>query len=147
MAHRMRHSRATYRRRRIGVALLVVGAIAVGLLVIRLLRSDDDVSTVGAGAAASESAAPSSVTSGDASATAPSLPTTSAPPADATVTITAVGDTMLGKFPSVVPNASTYFDSVHDDLTKDSNIVFGNLEGTLTNQAASGKCAGSSSGS
>jgi len=59
----------------------------------------------------------------------------------ATVTITAVGDTMLGGTPRLPPSPGTYFDAVAPVL--DHGIVFGNLEGTLTT-ATSGKCGSAS---
>jgi len=54
------------------------------------------------------------------------------------VRIAAVGDTMLGSTPTLPPSPATYFAGVRDELRGD--IVFGNLEGTLTDVAA-GKCA------
>jgi len=54
-----------------------------------------------------------------------------------TVTIAAVGDTMLGNTPDLPPSPATYLDAVRRALR--APIVFGNLEGTLTNQTAS-KC-------
>jgi Bacterial capsule synthesis protein PGA_cap len=62
----------------------------------------------------------------------------SPPPAGRTLTVTAVGDTMLGSTPELPPSPSTYFSGVRSLLGGD--IVFGNLEGTLTD-ATSGKCA------
>jgi Bacterial capsule synthesis protein PGA_cap len=62
----------------------------------------------------------------------------SPPPAGRTLTVTAVGDTMLGSTPELPPSPSTYFSGVRSLLRGD--IVFGNLEGTLTD-ATSGKCA------
>ena len=55
----------------------------------------------------------------------------------APVTITAVGDTMLGHTPDLPPDPQGYFDAVRRELG--AQIVFGNLEGTLTTAAAS-KC-------
>jgi len=70
--------------------------------------------------------------------------TTSAPPSTAdptqTFTISAVGDTMLGKNGDGPPNPSTYLSEVADDLRRDAQIVFGNLEGTLSDVSGS-KCA------
>lgn len=54
------------------------------------------------------------------------------------VRIAAVGDTMLGSTPILPPSPGTYFAAVRAEL--DGDIVFGNLEGTLTDVAA-GKCA------
>jgi hypothetical protein len=55
------------------------------------------------------------------------------------VTITAVGDTMLGYGASLPPEPGSYFSAVHRQLTSGAQIVFGNLEGTLTT-ASSSKC-------
>ena len=55
----------------------------------------------------------------------------------APVTITAVGDTMLGHTPDLPPDPQGYFDAVRRELG--AQIVFGNLEGTLTTAAAN-KC-------
>jgi hypothetical protein len=52
--------------------------------------------------------------------------------------IAAVGDTMLGSTPTLPPAPQTYFAAVRAELRGD--IVFGNLEGTLTD-VSSGKCA------
>jgi len=57
----------------------------------------------------------------------------------ASVTITAVGDTMLGNTPDLPPDPATYFESAESILRPGSQIVFANLEGTLTTAAAS-KC-------
>jgi len=57
----------------------------------------------------------------------------------ASVTITAVGDTMLGNTPDLPPDPATYFDAVKSILDPGSQIVFANLEGTLTTSTAS-KC-------
>jgi hypothetical protein len=55
------------------------------------------------------------------------------------VTITAVGDTMLGYGASLPPDPGGYFSAVHRQLTHGAQIVFGNLEGTLTTASGS-KC-------
>jgi poly-gamma-glutamate capsule biosynthesis protein CapA/YwtB (metallophosphatase superfamily) len=57
----------------------------------------------------------------------------------APVTITAVGDTMLGHTPDLPPDPRGYFGAVRRELSRGEQIVFGNLEGTLTTAAAS-KC-------
>jgi len=54
------------------------------------------------------------------------------------ITIAAVGDTMLGNTPELPPEPATYLDSVRNELVGD--VVFGNLEGTLTEVAESPKC-------
>lgn len=61
-----------------------------------------------------------------------------------TVTFAAVGDTMLGTTPTLPASPGTYLSSVRSALTGD--VVFGNLEGTLTDQTAS-KCGGAPSSS
>jgi hypothetical protein len=55
------------------------------------------------------------------------------------VTITAVGDTMLGNTPNLPPDPAGYFDAVKATLTSGAQIVFANLEGTLTTAPGS-KC-------
>src|ERR1700722_5084268 len=55
------------------------------------------------------------------------------------VTITAGGDTMLGDTPDLPPDPATYFDAVKSILDPGAQIVFGNLEGTLTT-ATTSKC-------
>ena len=61
------------------------------------------------------------------------------PAAAASVTITAVGDTMLGNTPDLPPDPTRYFRAVESILRQGAQIVFGNLEGTLTTATAS-KC-------
>ncbi len=55
------------------------------------------------------------------------------------VTIAAVGDTMLGNTPDLPPDPGTYLEAVEPILDRGAQIVFGNLEGTLTTATAS-KC-------
>ena len=55
------------------------------------------------------------------------------------VTIAAVGDTMLGNTPGLPPGPERYFGAVRRELGRGAQIVFGNLEGTLTTATAS-KC-------
>jgi capsule synthesis protein PGA_cap len=59
-----------------------------------------------------------------------------------TVTIAAVGDTMLGTTPTLPPSPDTYLARMRPALGGD--VVFGNLEGTLTDATAS-KCGGTPS--
>jgi poly-gamma-glutamate capsule biosynthesis protein CapA/YwtB (metallophosphatase superfamily) len=86
----------------------------------------------------------------DSAAPAPGTPTTTVtvttsspqpPPSPSpearTLSIAAVGDTMLGSTPDLPPSPSAYLAAVHADLQGD--IVFGNLEGTLTD-ATTSKC-------
>jgi hypothetical protein len=65
------------------------------------------------------------------------------PPDRRTITVAAVGDTMLGSTPELPPSPQTYFAAVASELRGD--IVFGNLEGTLTD-ATAGKCPAASMG-
>jgi len=71
--------------------------------------------------------------------------TTLAPPTTTTlapsVTLSAVGDMELGNTPQLPPNPMTYFDSVRAALA--APIVFGNLEGTITD-ATTSKCVATS---
>jgi Bacterial capsule synthesis protein PGA_cap len=60
-------------------------------------------------------------------------------PAGASVTLTAVGDMILGITPSLPPDPATYFEAVEPELKHGAQIVFGNLEGTLTT-ATTSKC-------
>jgi len=55
------------------------------------------------------------------------------------VTIAAVGDTMLGSTPDLPPDPGRYLAAVGRELDRGAQIVFGNLEGTLTT-ATAGKC-------
>src|ERR1700728_4810886 len=57
----------------------------------------------------------------------------------APVTIAAVGDTMLGSTHDLPPDPGTYLRAVEPVLDQGAQIVFGNLEGTLTTATAS-KC-------
>jgi poly-gamma-glutamate capsule biosynthesis protein CapA/YwtB (metallophosphatase superfamily) len=54
------------------------------------------------------------------------------------VTIAAVGDTMLGDTPELPAEPSTYLDPAKSELTGD--VVFGNLEGALSEISESPKC-------
>ncbi len=58
------------------------------------------------------------------------------------VTIAAVGDTILGDTPQLPSNPASYLDPISGQLRAD--VVFGNLEGTLTDASAS-KCGAGSS--
>jgi poly-gamma-glutamate capsule biosynthesis protein CapA/YwtB (metallophosphatase superfamily) len=55
------------------------------------------------------------------------------------VTIAAVGDTMLGDTPDLPPDPGAYLDAAKPVLDRGAQIVFGNLEGTLTTATGS-KC-------
>lgn len=62
---------------------------------------------------------------------------------EGSVTIAAVGDTMLGMTPTLPSQPADYFDRVRRGLSGD--VVFGNLEGTLTDVSESPKCGAGSS--
>jgi poly-gamma-glutamate capsule biosynthesis protein CapA/YwtB (metallophosphatase superfamily) len=72
-------------------------------------------------------------------------PKPSPPPDRRTLSVAAVGDTMLGSTPALPPSPSAYLAAMHAELQGD--IVFGNLEGTLTDIASTPKCGGASGGS
>ena len=55
------------------------------------------------------------------------------------MTLTAVGDMMLGITPDLPPDPAAYFAAVEPALKHGAQVVFGNLEGTLTTSTAS-KC-------
>ena len=54
-------------------------------------------------------------------------------------TLTAVGDMMLGNTPHLPPEPGAYFRAVKPELKNGAQVVFGNLEGTLTT-ATTSKC-------
>jgi poly-gamma-glutamate capsule biosynthesis protein CapA/YwtB (metallophosphatase superfamily) len=54
------------------------------------------------------------------------------------VTFAAVGDTAMGVTPTLPAEPATYFDPIRGELKGD--VVFGNLEGTLTDVSESPKC-------
>jgi poly-gamma-glutamate capsule biosynthesis protein CapA/YwtB (metallophosphatase superfamily) len=60
------------------------------------------------------------------------------------VRISAVGDTILGSTPNLPADPQDYLSSIDKALRDRAQIVFGNLEGTLT-AVSSGKCGGSNS--
>ena len=89
--------------------------------------------------AMASSAAPAHpATAGPAGPSAPDPPGSTGAAA-ASVTIAAVGDMMLGITPDLPPDPATYLDPVKGVLGTGAQIVFGNLEGTLTTATAS-KC-------
>ena len=92
------------------------------------------------GSTTSMAAATHAVASAEATATRSPGPAASPRAAAAgSVTIAAVGDTMLGDTPDLPPDPGTYLDAVKPVLDRGAQIVFGNLEGTLTTATAS-KC-------
>jgi Bacterial capsule synthesis protein PGA_cap len=122
------------RQRRIALAALGLAvAVVVGVAAAAALSSGSG------GEAQSGSSGPRSHTS---------TPTTTPPPTTqaphGTITIAAVGDTMLGMTPTLPASPGTYLGAMRSALRGD--VVFGNLEGTLTDATAS-KCGGASSSS
>jgi hypothetical protein len=64
--------------------------------------------------------------------------------ADRVLTIAAVGDTAMGATPELPADPATYLDPVAGELRGD--VVFGNLEGTLTDVSEDVKCEGAEPG-
>ncbi|MGE0067200.1 MAG: CapA family protein, partial [Solirubrobacterales bacterium] len=60
------------------------------------------------------------------------------------VSVAAVGDTAMGVTPELPPEPASYFDPISPELKGD--VVFGNLEGTLTDASEDVKCAGAKPG-
>lgn len=60
------------------------------------------------------------------------------------VTFAAVGDTAMGITPTLPPGPASYFDPIEGELEGD--VVFGNLEGTLTDVSEDVKCGGADPG-
>jgi hypothetical protein len=60
------------------------------------------------------------------------------------VTFAAVGDTAIGMTPELPPSPETYFEPIEGELVGD--VVFGNLEGTLTDVSEDVKCGGAKPG-
>jgi hypothetical protein len=131
--HRAQQRRQQVRRRRLalggGAAVVLV---AVGLAVAQLAAGGG--SPAGAGSH-SRSHTTTPTTTGDGSSTDPGI---GVEPKTGSVTISAVGDTMLGYAGVLAPNPGGYFDGVSSQITGD--IRFANLEGALTD-LTSGKCA------
>lgn len=127
--------RARLRRRRVvATAVLLLLLVVGGFGLAQLWPS-------GSPAVAGSSDRPSG--GGTSAATGPAA---SSPPATdlkptGTVTLSAVGDTMLGYAGTLAPDPDSYFDGVRSQITGD--IRFANMEGTLTNQT-SGKCGANS---
>jgi hypothetical protein len=109
-------------------------AIASAVLVIAVVGATITWATTRNRGAAAPPAAKTSTPASSPTPTAAASPS-SGPLRD--VTIAAVGDTMLGRTPVLPPDPSTYLDPVHSALR--APIVFGNLEGTLTD-ATDSKC-------
>jgi capsule synthesis protein PGA_cap len=122
------------RRRLLAVALVALVAVLAGVAGARALGGGNDA---GAAPTTHPSGPASHPASGGSSSDANGGSTTvQTPPTH--ITISAVGDTMLGSAGSLAPNPSSYFDAMRPAISADA--AFANLEGTLTDQT-SGKCA------
>jgi hypothetical protein len=66
-------------------------------------------------------------------------------PSSGSVRLSAVGDTILGDTPDLPPTPQHYLDPVDRAIKWNAQVVFANLEGTLTTATAN-KCGGSSGG-
>jgi poly-gamma-glutamate capsule biosynthesis protein CapA/YwtB (metallophosphatase superfamily) len=112
-------------------ALAVVVAIAVGAFSGGTVRSSSTMATTGkADGGKTQDAAVEEGKGGAQS--------------GAGITFAAVGDTMLGNSPELPSDPGSYLDPVKGQLQGD--VVFGNLEGTLTDVSDSPKCGGAPSG-
>jgi poly-gamma-glutamate capsule biosynthesis protein CapA/YwtB (metallophosphatase superfamily) len=60
------------------------------------------------------------------------------------ITLSAVGDTAMGVTPTLPPDPASYLDPISGQLVGD--VVFGNLEGTLTDVSEDVKCGGAEPG-
>jgi poly-gamma-glutamate capsule biosynthesis protein CapA/YwtB (metallophosphatase superfamily) len=124
-----------------GAALLAVSSCSLGQPSARETAAPAAATAPAAAGASVAVSAPAAIAvamgAASAAVAGPALVTSPAPPA--TVTITAVGDTMLGSTPDLPPSPGTYLSAVKPALTGGAQVVFGNLEGTLTT-ATSGKC-------
>jgi hypothetical protein len=137
LQRRAMHSRrrARVRRRRaVATALLLVLLVVAGYGLAQLWPSG---SPAEAGSSAGATGGGTSRSTGPAA----SSPPATEPKPTGTVTLSAVGDTMLGYAGTLAPDPDTYFDGVRPQITGD--IRFANMEGTLTNQT-SGKCGANS---
>lgn len=129
-----RRRRARVRRRRAAAAVLLLLLLVGGYGLAQLWP----------GGSPAEAGSSGGATGGGASgptAPASSPPATIDPKPTGTVTLSAVGDTMLGYAGTLAPDPDTYFDGVRSQITGD--IRFANMEGTLTSQT-SGKCGANS---
>ena len=118
-------------------------AIAGSAAVLVLPACSDTTSLTAVHAAAATPTAAATLGAASAGETTTAAPKPSASPraakSAASVTIAAVGDTMLGDTPRFPPDPGSYLDAVKATLDRGAQIVFGNLEGTLTTSTAS-KC-------
>jgi hypothetical protein len=115
-----------------GAAVLVVALAGGGYAALRGTGGDGGKAAL----PAAESSPPEPPASGPAALADPS-PEPAA--ASGTISVTAVGDIVMGGKPTLPPDGgSTYFSKVRKELTGD--VVMGNLEGALTDAPTSAKC-------
>jgi hypothetical protein len=134
--HRAELRRRQVRRRRAAAAGLLAALLIGGVAVAQVVAGGDSAAApVSSGGGSSQASGGGAGSSGQ-GATEPASTAPAEP--KGTVTISAVGDTMLGTVGSLAPSPSTYFDAVKPAIA--ANVAFANLEGTLTDQT-SGKCA------
>jgi hypothetical protein len=131
--HRSERRRQVRRRRAAAVAA-VVAVLLVGGVAVAQLISGGGSSSAGTGSTKDGGTSSNSGSTSQTSDGGQSPP----PKKTGTVTLSAVGDTILGMAGRLAPNPGSYFDSVRSELRGD--IVFANLEGALTDRT-SGKCA------
>ena len=119
-----------------GLALaLRSGAVVAGFVVVLALLIDGPSEPVQARPAPAAAAKPTVPKKAKPAKAAPAVP-------PGVVTITAVGDIVMGSTPKLPPKGGrTFFDRVETDLAAD--VVLGNLEGTLTTATWS-KCGAAS---
>lgn len=98
------------------------------------------VAGAGAGVAAGVLATPGGASTSTTSTT--PVPTTSTTTSPSTITLSAVGDMELGNAPQLPADPTSYLQPIRSAL--EAPIVFGNLEGTITDANAS-KCSSSAS--
>jgi hypothetical protein len=129
----MRLHRAEARRRQLRRRRAIAAIAAAGVLLVAGVAAGRMVGGGGPSAGASEHSRPAERPTTGTSAT-----SSSPPKPTGTVTLSAVGDTMLGYANTLAPDPGRYFDGVRPQITGD--IRFANLEGALTDRT-SGKCA------
>src|SRR4051794_268344 len=127
---RSRRRAQVRRRRAVSAAVLLLLLVAAGYGLAQLWPS---------GSSAEAGSSHGATGGGSSGATGPgrSSPPATRPKPTGTVTLSAVGATMLGYAGTLAPDPDSYFDGVHQQITGD--IRFANMEGTLTD-LTSGKC-------
>jgi len=131
--HQAQRRRQVRRRRAVAAAVAVLFLAVCGVIAAQLI-SGGGSSAAGTGSRATSGGGTGS---GGTSEPATSGGQAQPPKKSGTVTLSAVGDTILGLEGRLAPNPSSYFDDVKHELKGD--IVFANLEGALTDLTA-GKC-------